>query len=125
MASKEPQACFHSTSEFRAFLNEELSRRVSTNPKYSLRAFSKSLKIHPATLSHLLKGHRSFTERLATRIGRELHFSEAMIRRTNLMIQIEMLELEAEQLQKKILNLKRESLEGQKSELSNADRGIV
>lgn len=46
------------TEYLRIVLQEELVNRIAKNPRYSLRAFAKMLKIQPPTLSHILKGKR-------------------------------------------------------------------
>lgn len=54
-------------------LNDELARRKSGNPAYSLRSFARSLGVSPAGLSLLLNGRRpaskKFAQGLATRLG--------------------------------------------------------
>lgn len=59
--------------EFGEFLKEELLRRCRSNPKYSLRAFGRSLGIEPSALSKLIHGKRSLTpqmfEKLAARLA--------------------------------------------------------
>lgn len=61
------------SEDFRTILNREFTRRIRVNPRYSLRAFAKSLGIYHATLSALLTGTRPFTPKsirmLATGLG--------------------------------------------------------
>lgn len=52
-----------SASDFRTFLEQELSRRTSANPNYSLRAFARDLGVDSSFLSKLLNGKRSMTAR--------------------------------------------------------------
>ncbi len=46
------------SSKFNFYLHQELIRRQSTNPRYSLRAFAKSLSLTHASLSMYLNGKR-------------------------------------------------------------------
>ena len=46
-------------------IRSELVTRISRNPKYSLRAFAKSLGLEPSVLSQILSGKRFPSERLA------------------------------------------------------------
>lgn len=55
------------------FLRAELSERAKKNPAYSLRAFAKALKIHPATLSSILNQKRPLSTKTAVKLIRELH----------------------------------------------------
>lgn len=48
---------------------EELERRSKLNPRYSLRAFAKSLNITPGGLSLILSGRRNLTKNTASRIA--------------------------------------------------------
>jgi predicted enzyme related to lactoylglutathione lyase/transcriptional regulator with XRE-family HTH domain len=59
-------------SSFRALLRVELARRCARNPRYSLRAFARSLRIDHATLSQLLRGRRKVTRAVILRLGRKL-----------------------------------------------------
>jgi transcriptional regulator with XRE-family HTH domain len=62
--------------EFRNILMSEFDKRCRRNPRYSLRSFSKTLRISHATLSHLLSGNRPVTAKTAKRLAKELGFSE-------------------------------------------------
>src|SRR5947209_9956192 len=64
-------------SSFRALLRVELARRCAKNPRYSLRAFARSLEIDHATLSQLLRGRRQVTRAAILRLGRRLGLEEA------------------------------------------------
>jgi uncharacterized protein (TIGR02147 family) len=59
------------------FLREELSRRLRSNPRYSLRAFSKLLGVSPGALSELLSGKRPLSVKLAHQMAGRLGWSEA------------------------------------------------
>jgi uncharacterized protein (TIGR02147 family) len=43
------------------FLSDELRRRVQLNPRYSLRAYAKNLKLSPGALSEILRGKRELS----------------------------------------------------------------
>ena len=69
--------------DFRQYLLEELAKRCTKNPKYSLRAFAKTLYIHPATLSHYLRKKRDLPVSqqldIAMKLGIDSHFIQALI----------------------------------------------
>jgi len=64
---------------FRQFLQEELATRCARNPRYSLRAFARYLKLDHSTLSQLLRGRRRFTARTVERIAGRLSLAPAVI----------------------------------------------
>lgn len=68
-------------SSFRAFLQEELAARCRANPSYSLRAFARSLRIEPSSLSQILGGKRPITEKMKLRLGSALGLSVAQLDR--------------------------------------------
>lgn len=70
----------HEHRSFRRLLQEELARRCSQNPQYSLRAFARRLGIHHSTLSQILRGKRALTSRAILRFGETLGLPEAEIR---------------------------------------------
>lgn len=61
-----------SNDELRSFLQEELNRRMETNPRYSMRAFANSLDVDSSLLSKILNSKRaisfSMTEHLIGRL---------------------------------------------------------
>ncbi len=59
-------------AEFRRFLQTELLRRCRKNPKYSLRAFAKTLQVYHATLSALLAGRRPFSAQTVRKLSAKL-----------------------------------------------------
>ncbi|WP_413288809.1 TIGR02147 family protein [Bdellovibrio sp. HCB337] len=65
-----------SASDFRTFLEQELSRRSSVNPNYSLRAFARDLGVDSSFLSKLLNGKRSMTARTILSLAPRLSLSE-------------------------------------------------
>jgi uncharacterized protein (TIGR02147 family) len=60
---------------FQEILRNELIARNRKNPRYSLRAFAKSLEIQPSALSQMLSGRRPITEKMKLRLGMALGFS--------------------------------------------------
>lgn len=66
-------------SDFRLFLQNELVRRCQKNPKYSLRAFAKSLQMDFSTLAKILNGKRSFGPRTILKISQRLGLEPQMI----------------------------------------------
>ncbi len=61
-------------SLFRILLNWELERRRAANPRYSLRAFARLLKIDPTQLSRILTGSRRPGTQLLPRAQKILGF---------------------------------------------------
>ena len=59
-------------TDFRVYLQNELTRRLGKNPKYSLRAFAKSLQVDSGSLSQMLSGKRAITRSNTIRIGQRL-----------------------------------------------------
>jgi len=57
---------------FRNYLKNELEKRQERNKHYSLRSFSRVLKVEPSFLSKLLRGKKNFTERSINRFSEEL-----------------------------------------------------
>lgn len=53
-------------------LATELAARKARNPRYSLRAFARDLRLNHATLSQLMRGERRFTSRSARMLGQHL-----------------------------------------------------
>jgi uncharacterized protein (TIGR02147 family) len=66
-----------SASDFRTFLEQELARRNSANPNYSLRAFARDLGVDSSFLSKLLNGKRSMTARTIMSLAPRLNLSDA------------------------------------------------
>jgi transcriptional regulator with XRE-family HTH domain len=50
--------------DFKAYLATELKRRLDDNPRYSMRAFARTLGLESSYLSKILRGKRPVTERL-------------------------------------------------------------
>jgi uncharacterized protein (TIGR02147 family) len=66
-------------SDFRTFLEQELTRRNSLNPNYSLRAFARDLGVDSSFLSKLLNGKRSMTSRTIMSLAPRLALPELEI----------------------------------------------
>lgn len=73
----------------KAFLAEELSRRIRSNPRYSQRAFAKQLGMSAGELSEVLRGQRALSLRSALKIAGSLGLNETESRH---LIQIAQLE---------------------------------
>lgn len=67
--------------DFRLLLQSELMRRCRLNPKYSLRAYAKSLGVDSSTLSKILRGKRPLGGISIRRLGDKLNLSPAEIDR--------------------------------------------
>lgn len=59
----------------RAFLKEELARRMRANPRYSQRAFARQLGISPGELSEVMNGKRHLSLKSALKIAKQLQLS--------------------------------------------------
>lgn len=64
-----------STVSFRAYLQSEFARRCSANGNYSLRSFAMQLEIDHSTLSQLLRGKRTLTEKMIRRLSERFRLS--------------------------------------------------
>jgi uncharacterized protein (TIGR02147 family) len=60
------------TNNWQSYLEKEFRERRRKNPKYSLRAFAKSLGISPSHLSHVLSGKRVVKAPVAIRLAKIL-----------------------------------------------------
>jgi plasmid maintenance system antidote protein VapI len=63
--------------DLRSRLTTELTRRLERNPRYSLRAFARSLALHHTTVARLVNGTRRASAPLLHRIGRRLGLSDS------------------------------------------------
>ena len=57
---------------FRIVLRSEFDRRLARNPRYSMRAFARTLGVSHSTLSRFFAGRRRLTARAIRRIGGKL-----------------------------------------------------
>jgi len=62
----------------RQFLTDELARRCSKNPRYSLRTFAQFLELIPSALSMMLSGKRPVSKKAATKIVERLGLNPAI-----------------------------------------------
>jgi len=60
--------------DLKIVLSHELTRRIASNPKYSLRAFAKYLKMSPSMLSMVIAGHAFLSDKSAQRVVKKLGF---------------------------------------------------
>jgi hypothetical protein len=60
-------------------LKIEFARRRSVNPRYSLRAFARSIDVEHSTLSQLLRGKRPMTWKSIGRIARTVRWPGASV----------------------------------------------
>lgn len=63
----------------RTILETEFARRRRVNPRYSLRAFARSVEIEHSTLSQLLRGKRAMTWKSIRKIARTMRWLGASI----------------------------------------------
>ncbi len=64
-------------------LHNTFLERCRNNERYSLRAFAKSLSIPPSSLSEIINGKRSLTQKLRDKIGRALDMDPEEIKAFN------------------------------------------
>jgi transcriptional regulator with XRE-family HTH domain len=65
----------------RTILDGELKRRRRVNPRYSLRAFARTVNIEHSTLSQLLRGKRPITWKAIHRIASRVRWTGAAVLR--------------------------------------------
>jgi hypothetical protein len=63
----------------RAVLKGEFSRRKRANPRYSLRAFARSVEVEHSTLSQFLRGKRAITWRSIRGMAGRLRWTGAAV----------------------------------------------
>ncbi|MBC7742257.1 MAG: hypothetical protein H7061_08670, partial [Bdellovibrionaceae bacterium] len=59
-----------------ALLKSELNLRISVNQRYSLRAFARSLKLDPSTLSKIINGQRKLGVKGQTNLLAKLGYNK-------------------------------------------------
>jgi uncharacterized protein (TIGR02147 family) len=62
-------------SGYRDILRHHLVERIESNPRYSMRAFSRDLKISPSRLSEILNGKQGLSEKWARKISTQLQLN--------------------------------------------------
>ena len=65
--------------DLRMILSDELRKRQARNPRYSIRAFAKSLATHHSTVTRILGSERRLTARSIQTIGTRLRMSPGQI----------------------------------------------
>jgi uncharacterized protein (TIGR02147 family) len=78
-----------SSETYRAFLSEELVRRIRINSSYSQRSFARQLGLSPGELSEVIRGKRPLSLKSALRIARGLGLSSVETRQLLLLVQME------------------------------------
>lgn len=63
-------------SSYRSFLEQELAERCRRNPRYSLRAFARDLKISPSRLSEVLHKDQGISRSMAHLLSERLGLSD-------------------------------------------------
>lgn len=58
------------SQEYRRIVKEELERRRSHNPSYSLRAFARDLELAPSRVSRVINGKEGFSRKSAEKTAR-------------------------------------------------------
>jgi transcriptional regulator with XRE-family HTH domain len=66
-------------TRLRTILEAEFARRRNLNPRYSLRAFARSVDIEHSTLSQLLSGKRPMTWKSIHRIASRVRWTGAAV----------------------------------------------
>lgn len=69
------EAQLEAPNDFRILLQQEFVKRCRKNPKYSLRAFARSLGIEASPLSAILRGKRPLTKKTQKKLGLALGLS--------------------------------------------------
>lgn len=67
------QAEASANGDFRLFLQNEFVRRCRNNPRYSLRAFARTLQVDDSTLSKILNGKRVLGKQATRRLALKLN----------------------------------------------------
>jgi transcriptional regulator with XRE-family HTH domain len=63
----------------RSVLETEFARRKQINPRYSLRAFARSVGLDHSTISQLMRGKRAITRKSVRSIGSSLRWNGAAV----------------------------------------------
>jgi uncharacterized protein (TIGR02147 family) len=65
------------SSDYKTILKEELAARCRQNPRYSLRAFARDLKLAPSRLSEILSGKQGLSREAAIRVAQALGYGQS------------------------------------------------
>ena len=68
-------------ARLQAILREELMRRRRVNPRYSLRAFSRSVEVEHSTISQLIRGTRPVSWKAIRHIAGTMRWTGSAVRR--------------------------------------------
>jgi len=63
--------------DYRSILKKRLEERCRANPRYSLRAFARDLKISPSRLSEILRGKQGLSKQYSEQIAHRLGLNES------------------------------------------------
>jgi transcriptional regulator with XRE-family HTH domain len=77
--AQRPRYLASAALRLRDILGDEFSRRRRINPRYSLRAFARSVRIEHSTLSQLLRGKRPLTWKSIDRIATTMRWTGAAV----------------------------------------------
>lgn len=83
-------------TNYRHYLQGELVRRISANPRYSQRAFAKSLGLSPGELSEILSGKRRLTLKKALKIAKSMGLNSHETKHLLSLVENEVINDEAE-----------------------------
>ncbi|MCO4792152.1 MAG: TIGR02147 family protein [Bacteriovoracaceae bacterium] len=81
-------------TNYRHYLQGELVRRISANPRYSQRAFAKSLGLSPGELSEILSGKRRLTLKKAMKISKSMGLNSHETRHLLMLVENEVIDAE-------------------------------
>ncbi|HSS98764.1 MAG TPA: hypothetical protein VLK33_17135 [Terriglobales bacterium] len=79
MISPKKRDLLPAAMRLRSVLEAEFSRRKQTNPRYSLRAFARSVGLDHSTVSQLIRGKRPITHKAVRSIAGSLRWDGAAI----------------------------------------------
>lgn len=66
-------------ADYRRVLKDTLARRCKSNPRYSLRAFSRDLNVSSGTLSDIIKGKKGLSRSAGAAVARRLGYKRAEV----------------------------------------------
>ena len=70
-----------SHNDYKIILKEELASRCRQNPRYSLRAFARDLKLAPSRLSEILSGKQGLSRPAAEKVAKALGYAPSEAQR--------------------------------------------
>ena len=69
------------SNDYKTILKEELASRCRQNPRYSLRAFARDLKLAPSRLSEILSGKQGLSREAAIKVAQLLGYGQGELER--------------------------------------------